>query len=83
MKAKIGEEYIRRLKRLCRSKLNVGNLVLGINSWAVAVVRYGAGIMEWTKEELANLDRMTRKIMSMNGARHTRRNVARLYLPRK
>ena len=44
------------------------------------MVRYGAGIMEWTKEELANLDQKTcaRKIMSMNGS-----NVARLYLPRK
>ena len=39
MKAKTGEEYIRRVNTLCRSKLNGGNLVLGINSWAVAVVR--------------------------------------------
>lgn len=39
--------------------------------------------MEWTKDELANLDRKTRKIMSMNGTLHTRGNVARLYLPRK
>ena len=39
--------------------------------------------MEWTKEEPANLDRKTQKIMSMNWALHTRSNVARLYLPRK
>ena len=39
--------------------------------------------MEWTKDELANLDRTTQKIMSMNGALHTKSNVARLYLPRK
>ena len=41
MKAKIGEEYIRRVKKLFRFKLNGGNLVLEINSWAVAVVRCG------------------------------------------
>lgn len=35
------------------------------------------------QDELANLDRKTLKIMSMNGALHTRSNVARLYLPRK
>ena len=47
------------------------------------MVRYGAGIMDWTKEKLKNLDWKTRKIMSMNGALHTRSNVSRLYLPRK
>ena len=81
MKAKNWEEYIRRVKKLCRSKLSGENLIMGNNSWAVAVVRYGAGIVEWTKEELANLDRKTQKIMSMNGGLHTRSNVARPYLP--
>ena len=44
MKANIGEENIRGVKKLCRTKLNGGNLVMGINSWAVAVVRYRAGL---------------------------------------
>ena len=52
---------------------------MGINSWAV----YGAGIVQWTQEKLANLDWQTRKFMSMNGGFHIRSNVARLYLPRK
>jgi len=39
--------------------------------------------MEWTKDELTNLDRKTGKIMSMNAALHTRSNVVRMYLPRK
>ena len=45
--------------------------------------RYRAGIMEWTKDELTNLDRKTGKTMSMNAAVHTRSNVVRLHLPRK
>ena len=80
---KIREEHICWVKRLCQSKLNGGNLVLGVNSWAVAVVMYGAAIMDWTKDELGNMDRKTRKIMSRNKALHTRSNVARLYLTRK
>ena len=38
--------------------------------------------MEWTiKDELsANLDRKTRKVMSMNGALHRRSNGAKLTL---
>lgn len=83
MKHKIKEEYHRRVKKLCRSKLNSGNLIDGINSWAVGVVRYSAGIIAWTKEELREMDRKTRKILSLNRAVHKRSNVNRLYLPRK
>ena len=83
MKVKITSEYIRRVKKLCRSKLNGGNLIGGINTWAVGVVRYSAGMVDWTMEEMASMDRRTRKILAMNGCLHTRSNVARLYLPRK
>ena len=83
MKGKITSEYIRRVKKLCRSKLNGGNLICGINTWAVDVVRYSAGIVDWTMEKVASMDRKTRKILSMNGCLHTRSNVGRLYLPRK
>ena len=43
-----------------KSKLNGKNKVIAINIWAVSVLRYGAGIIRWTKEELNTLDRMTR-----------------------
>ena len=68
--------------RSCRSKLNVGNLIRGINAWAVVVVWYSAGIVDWTINELVNMDRRTRKILAMHDCLHTRSNVARLYLPR-
>ena len=83
MKGKITSEYLRRVKKLCRFKLNEGNLISGINTWAVSVLRYSAGIVDWTVEELVSMDRRTRKILAMNGCTHTRSNVARLYLPRK
>ena len=82
MKSKVKDEYLRRVKKICKSKLNGGNLVNGINSWAVGVVRYGAGIIGWTKEELKEMDRKTRKMLSLNRALHVRSNVNRLYLPR-
>ena len=59
MKGKIITEYIRRVKKLCRLKLNGGNLIDGINTWAVCVVRYSAGIVDWPMEEVANMDRRT------------------------
>ena len=47
MKKKVTKEYYRRLKLILKSKLNGRNIILAINTWAVAVIRYGAGIIDW------------------------------------
>ena len=83
MKDNIRKEYIQRIKAILKSKLNSGNMVKAINTWAVPVIRYTAGIVEWTKMELCNLDRKTRKMMTIHRALHPRANVNRLYAPRK
>lgn len=83
MKGKTTVEYIGRFKKLCRSKLNGKKRINGFNAWAVGVVLYSAGIMDWTVEELVSMGRKTWKILAMNCSTHTRRNVGRLYLPRK
>lgn len=83
MKGKTTVEYIGRFKKLCRSKLNGEKRNNGINAWAVGVVLYSAGIMDWTVEELVSMGRKTWKILAMNCFIHTRSNVGRLYLPSK
>ena len=56
-------------------------MISGINAWAVSVLRYSAGIVDWTVEELVSMDKRTRKNLAMYGCMHTRRsNIARLYL---
>ena len=45
MKDQIKKEYIRRVRNILKSKLNGGNIILAINSRAVSIVRYGAGII--------------------------------------
>ena len=70
MKDKITKEYVKRVKKIASSKLNSGNTIDAINSRAVSLVRYGAGIIDWTKEELKKIDRKTRKILTMNGMLH-------------
>ena len=47
------------------SKLNGGNTITAINSWAVSLVRYSDGILKSTKDELNVMDRKTLKIMTM------------------
>ena len=83
MKGKFAAEYKRRLKLVLKSKLNGKNMVLAINTWAVSVLRYGAGILKWTTNELKNMDRKSRPIMTMHGAFHPKSDTDRLYLTRE
>ena len=46
-------------------------------------MRYGAGILKWNKNELQEMDRKTRKFMTMNKELHPRSDVARLYVSQK
>ena len=60
MKEQLKKEYIRRVRNVLKSKLNGGNIISAINSRAVSIVRYGAGIIKWTKNELEEFDRKTK-----------------------
>ena len=54
-----------------------------MNACAVGIIRYGAGVLEWTKEELKSIDIKTRELINMNESLHPRGNVGRLYFARK
>ena len=83
MKNILKNEYKRRIRKVLQSKLNGGNTIKAINTWAVSLLRHSAPFVNWTKEEVKDMDRMTRKAMTMNGALHPRDSVCRLYVPRK
>ena len=82
VKDRLSKEYVRRVKKVVRSKLNGGNMVRVINSWAVSLLRYSGGVVRWTKVELMNLDRKTRKLLIIQDALHARADGSRLYLMR-
>ena len=82
MKRRLSKEYVKRVKKVIRSKLNGGNMVRVINSWAVSLLRYSGGVVRWTKVELMNLDRKTRKLLIVQDALHARADGSRLYLMR-
>ena len=46
------------------------------------MIRYGAGIIGWTKAILQALDRKTRKMLTIYGAHHPKADVDRMYLSR-
>jgi hypothetical protein len=65
MKEILRNEYFRRMKKILKSKFNAGNIIKAKNSRAVSIIRYGAGLIEWTKEELKEMDRKSGKILTI------------------
>ena len=83
MEIKVLNEYKRRVRKIVKTKLNGRNIVKGINTWAIPVLRYSAPFLSWTKTELQSIDGKTRKLLTMHNGLHPRSDVNRFYIPRK
>ena len=83
MKEQIKKEYLRRTRKLLETKLYNRNHVKGINTWDVHLVRYSGPFLMWTREELKQMDKRTRKLMTTHKALHPRDDVDRLYASRR
>ena len=78
------QRNIRRLRKVLKSKRNDGNLVFGVNTWAVSLLRYLAAFVSWRKTKLQPIiDRKTRKLFTLYRALHPKSDVDRLYIPRE
>jgi len=82
MKDRIRKEYYRRLRLINKSELNASNRIDAINTLAVPVVIYSYNIIDWTQQEIQNLDRKTRKILSAEKMHHPKADVDRIYVKR-
>ena len=82
MKDKNQKEYLR-TRKLRETKLSCRNLINGINTCSVPLVRYSGPFLKWTRDELKQMDQRTRKLMTMHKALHPRDDVDRLYVSRK
>ena len=60
----------RRTRKQLKNKLHSRNLIKGINTWAISLVRYSGSFLKWTREELHQIDQKTRKLMTMHKALH-------------
>ena len=83
MKLNVLKEYIRRIRKVLKSKLNGGNLVREINTGAVSLLRCSAAFVSWKNSELQAIDRKTRKLFTIYGAIHPKSDVDRLHIPKK
>ena len=56
MKYKIRNEYLRRTIKLLETKLSSRNLIKGINTCVVPLIRYSGAFHKWTRDELKQMD---------------------------
>ena len=75
MKIKVTAKNKKRLRLILKSKLNGKNKIQTINTWAVALLRYGAGVINWKVDELKMMDRTIRKTLTMYGALHPKSDI--------
>ena len=68
---------------MLNAKLNGKDKIMAVSTCAVATLRYSAGVVDWKVDELHELDRKTRKMMTLHAALHSQSDVDRLFLPRQ
>jgi hypothetical protein len=65
------------------TELSAKNKIQATGPLTVPVLRYSFGTVNWHQAELQQLDRKTRKLLTIQGQHHPMADVDRLYFPRK
>jgi len=71
------------LRLVLGTGLSAKNKIQTIGSLTLPVLRYSSGIVKWHQEEIQNLARKTRKLLTIHGQHHPKADVDRLFVPRK
>jgi hypothetical protein len=72
MKERLKQEYNRRVRMVLKSELNTRNKITAIGALAVPILRYSFGIINWRLEEIKQIDRKTRKMLTMYKMHHSK-----------
>jgi hypothetical protein len=83
MKERLKQEYRRRLRMILNSELNARNKITAIGALPVPVLMYNFGIINWRNEEMRQINRKTRKMLTMYKMHHPKADIDRLYVMRK
>ena len=83
IKEKKLKEYFRRTRKLLETKVYWRNLIKEINTWAIPTGIYSRSFLNWTREELQQMDQRTRKLMTKHKNLHLRYDVESLHISRK
>ena len=70
IKIKAKSEYKKRLRLILKSKLHGRNQITAINTFALSVLTYPAGVIKFTIQEKKIMGTMTEKQFTMHGSLH-------------
>jgi hypothetical protein len=80
MKERLKKEYSRRLRMILKSEFNASDKVTAIGAIAIPVLRYSFGIINWRLEEIKEIDRKTRRILTVCKMHHPKADTDWLYV---
>ena len=81
-KERFSEEYHSRVKKIWSSELSLFNKTIAHNAFAAPVITPAIGILDWTIQEIKDIDIRIRKILSVTGNFDPNSDVDRLYIRR-
>ncbi|KAL0840474.1 hypothetical protein ABMA28_015720 [Loxostege sticticalis] len=81
-KIKLVQQFKHRLNSLMKSQLYSRNLTKAINTFAVPILTYSFGIINWTKTDLKNIQRIINTTLTKHRKHHPRACIQRQTLPR-
>ena len=82
IKSQFKKQYLHRVRSVLKTELVSKHKFSAINSWAVPLLTFSFGIIDWKDSELESLNRKTRSLLTKYRY-HPQSSLERLYLPRK
>ena len=80
--ARVRGELLRRVEKLCESKLSGRNLIQAINEYAISLINYYVGIIDLEPVAFIDLDQAVRQVLIKHHLHLQPASKDRLYLPR-
>jgi len=83
MKERLKKEYTRKLRMILKSELHAKNKITATGVFAVSLLRYSLGIINWRLEEITKIDMKTKKLLIMYIMLHPKSDIDRLHVKTK
>ena len=83
MKALTVQKFKKKLKQVLKSELNAKNIMTAINEYVTPVLTYTFGVVNWTEQDIKDIDIHVRKSLNMNKMFEIKSDTDRLYITRK
>ena len=81
-KESVTKEYFTRVRKIWTSELSAYNKVIDHNSFALPILVPTFGILDWSIQDIKDLDIKTRKQLTMSGNFHPNSDIDLLYIQR-